>query len=327
MYQNQKARLWAIILAGGQGRRLQPLVRALYDKPLPKQFAVLQGDRSLLQETVQRMLPVVPPSRMVVVVSREHEEVARAQLAEHDGIDIIAQPKDLGTAPGILLPLIRILARDPEATVTVVPSDHHVPKPGPMLNALATAARMAQDAASPLTLLGVCATRPETDYGWIVPGTPIKTNYGDDLCAVASFVEKPPHEVAQRLHREGALWNTFVTVGRGTVYWRLARHHLFEVTHHLERYARRIGTSDEVPALDHAYDRMRGANFSQALLEPARGLATLPVLGSGWSDWGSPERVLQSLEEASALSAILERIRARQAASDQANAAPAAWAT
>jgi mannose-1-phosphate guanylyltransferase len=308
------ARLWAVILAGGQGRRLQPLVRALYGEPLPKQFAVLSGDRSLLQETIERLLPLVPSQRMVVVVSRDHESLAHAQLAAFDGIDVVAQPADMGTVPGVLLPITRIMARDPEAVVIVAPSDHYVPTASPLLHALDTAAGVARESASPLTLLGVGATRAETEYGWIVPGAPLRTAPGNDLRTVASFVEKPPKEVAERLHREGALWNTFVTVGHGETYWRLARQHVSEIARRLESYAGSIGTREERSALEHAYEGMTGANFSQDLLERARGLATLPVLGSGWCDWGSPERVLHSLEEATGLRSILERIRVRQAA-------------
>jgi mannose-1-phosphate guanylyltransferase len=288
-------------------------VRALYGQALPKQFAVLHGERSLLQQTVERVLPLVPARRMVVVVSREHELLARAQLAEHEGIDIVAQPADLGTGPGVLLPLVRIAARDPEAVVTLVPSDHHVPKPAPLLDALAAAARVAHGISSPLTLLGVCATRAETEYGWIVPGAPIDTPHCGELRAVAGFVEKPSAEAATRLLRAGALWNTFLSVGHVATFWRLARRHLHTHSCELERYAHHLGTAQESAALGHAYERMSPANFSHDLLAHARGLATLPVFGSGWSDWGSPERVLDSLGETSALTAILDRIRARGA--------------
>src|SRR5262245_11536221 len=102
---NDRPRLWAVVLAAGQGTRLSPLTRALYGHDLPKQYAVLTGDRSMLQKTIDRLAPLVPATRTVVVVAREHANVARAQLAAHPGVDVIVQPRDLDTGPGVLLPL------------------------------------------------------------------------------------------------------------------------------------------------------------------------------------------------------------------------------
>src|SRR5882672_3243328 len=119
-------RLWAIVLAAGEGRRLAPLTRALYGWELPKQFAVLHRGRSLLQTTIDRMVPLVPPERTVVVVGRAHRDLAKIQLAEHRGVEIVAQPRNLDTGPGILLPLTHVLVRDPGASVVILPSDHDV---------------------------------------------------------------------------------------------------------------------------------------------------------------------------------------------------------
>src|SRR5690242_13068677 len=102
---------WGIVLAGGSGRRLAPLTTRLYGEAIPKQFAVLCGRRSLLQQTIRRMSSLIPPSRIVVVVPRDHDELARAQLASFQDTHVITQPEDRGTGPGLALPLAWIRQR------------------------------------------------------------------------------------------------------------------------------------------------------------------------------------------------------------------------
>src|SRR5262245_61653782 len=118
--------LWAVVLAAGQGTRMSPVTRLLCGRPLPKQFVPLLSDRTLLQETMDRIGPLIPPQRTVVVVGEGYEDLARTQLREFHGVEMVSQPLDLGTGPGILLPLSHVFARDPRATVAVFPSDHHL---------------------------------------------------------------------------------------------------------------------------------------------------------------------------------------------------------
>jgi mannose-1-phosphate guanylyltransferase len=96
---------------------------------------VIDHGRSLLQETMDRVAPLVPPEHTVVVVGLAHEELARLQLREYEGAEIVVQPKNLDTGPGILLLLTHVLSRDPEASVVVLPSDHYIANPRPFLSA------------------------------------------------------------------------------------------------------------------------------------------------------------------------------------------------
>jgi hypothetical protein len=130
---------WAVVLAGGSGRRLAPLTTGLYGHAIPKQFAVLCGHRSLLQQTVKRLEPIVPEDRIVVVVPREHDGLARVQLAGFPALHVLTQPEDRGTGPGLLLPLAWIRQRDPGALVIESPSDHFVPNVRPFLDGMLVA--------------------------------------------------------------------------------------------------------------------------------------------------------------------------------------------
>ncbi len=175
-----------VVLAGGEGTRLASLTRALYGVDLPKQFAVLDGDRSLLQATIDRALALTTAERISVVVSAHHEATARAQLARTPGVELVVQPRNLDTAPGLLLPLVRILVRAPHAHVVFLPSDHYVRDAEPLLEALRDSAE--PGLAGRITLIGVAPTEPEIEYGWIERGSRLART---GAFAVRGFHEKP----------------------------------------------------------------------------------------------------------------------------------------
>ncbi len=302
----ERTNLWVVVLAGGEGTRLGPLTQALYGAPRPKQFAVIAGDRSMLQVTIERAAHLVPLDHVMVVVSSHHESIARAQLAAYADVELVVQPHGLDTGPGVLLPLVRLRARDPHARVILMPSDHHVAEASPLYDALAsTTSRALRDR---VTLVGVHPDEPEIDYGWIVRGRRLGDPRARPAFAVRAFREKPTLEIAQRLRARGGLWNTFISAGPVAAYWALARRYLPDHAGALERYATRIGQPDEQAALEAAYDAMSPANFSRDLLSHARDLAVVPVIGSGWCDWGSPRRVFESLRGTPHVDALLARI-------------------
>jgi mannose-1-phosphate guanylyltransferase len=281
---------YVIVLAGGEGQRLAPLTRALYGTAVPKQFAVISGERSLMQTTIERAKALTTPSRISVVVTAHHEGVARQQLEPYPDVELVVQPRNLDTGPGLLLPLVRILTRDPSAHIIFLPSDHHVANPAPIVRALGETGR--HELAERISLLGVMPTGPEVEYGWIVRGPQIAHTAA---FVVRRFHEKPNPSIADQLWRDGELWNTFISAGPAELFWTLARRHLPSHAERLERYAAALDGGNEGPALRAAYDGMTAANFSHAVLSQAEHLAVLPVAGSGWCDWGSPQRVLASL--------------------------------
>jgi mannose-1-phosphate guanylyltransferase len=294
---------YVVVLAGGEGQRLAPLTRALYGTDRPKQFAVLAGERSLLQTTIERARVLTTLDRISVVVTAHHEQLARAQLAPYPGVELIAQPRNLDTGPGLLLPLVRILARAPHARVVFLPSDHHVSDHAPIAQALTGAGHGVLN--DRISLVGVTPTGPEVEYGWIVRGARLARSAG---FAVKRFHEKPTQPVADELWRAGSLWNTFISTGPVEAFWGLAKRHLPDHTAALERYAREIGGPGEDQALAQAYSGMATANFSRDVLSHASSLAVVPVTGSGWSDWGSPQRVFASLAGTDGHAALVERI-------------------
>lgn len=296
---------WLVILAGGEGKRLAPLTRALYGCDLPKQFAVLSGDKSLLQETVERAGQLGELSRTIVVVSSHHEDLARAQLAPYPAVRLLVQPFGLDTGPGLLFPLAYVRARSPEGRVVVLPADHHMTSVGPLARALDRAS------SERVTLVGVEADRPETEYGWIVPGARVAgSNRDDAVWQVRRFVEKPNEDMARRLRDRGAVWNTFIATGPVAAFWDLARAHLPRHVLGFEMWASSADAAESASRLCSLYHDLPHANWSVDVLArtPPRELALVAMAGSGWSDWGSPQRVFESMSGSTDLDRLLARV-------------------
>jgi mannose-1-phosphate guanylyltransferase len=281
--------LWTIVLAGGEGVRLRQLTRALHGEDCPKQFAMISGGRSLLQSTVERARRWSTPERIVVVVAEEREELARQQLQHYRGLDIVAQPINRGTGPGILLPLARIMAFDPKAKVVVMPSDHYVRDDVPFERCIRLASAASNDQ---VALIGAVPDHAETQYGWIVPG---RTLAAQRSSAVNQFCEKPPAALAERLYRSGALWNTFIMAGSARHFWSLGCEHLKAAVSLFELYQEAMNGPDEERVLREIYRYMPVSDFSREVLQKANGLRVVPLDECGWSDWGTPQRVLDSL--------------------------------
>jgi len=162
--------LWAIILAGGSGRRVRPVVEEILGESLPKQFCRFRGPHSLLQLAMLRVLPVVAPSRCVVVVASEQRRRAEEQLREFRGVRIVEQPCDRGTAAGVLLPLTCVLESDPEARVLILPTDHVFADEGLALRAIDEVDSIVAARRAEIVLFGVEPSAAHGDYGWIEMG-------------------------------------------------------------------------------------------------------------------------------------------------------------
>ncbi len=303
-------RTWAIVLAGGDGTRLAELTEALHGRPVPKQFATVAGDRSMLQATLDRVARIVPARRTVIVVGRAHLAWARAQLAEYEGTTLV-QPASRGTATAILFALTWIRLHDREAHALVFPSDHHVGDVPRFVDAVRTAGRTSCELGR-LAVLGVAPELSDPDYGWIIAGPPV----APACCSLECFVEKPGAETARRLHARGGLWNTFILAAPAQLVAELARRHLPD---HARRFdiLDRFSFAPGAPDLDELYAAIEPADFSKHVLEPACDLLVVPMHGTGWSDWGTPDRVLASLEGTPAgpllrarLDAAVRRMRA-----------------
>lgn len=283
--------LHALVLAGGFGRRLESLTRRLFGEAIPKQFCSFGNRHSLLQETIVRLVPLVPTNRLTVVVDASQVGRAQAQLRPFRGAKLVVQPCDRGTAAGVLLPLRSIASRAPDALVVLAASDHGVVDAESFRATLRRAEAAVREHPERLVLVGADAAAPTTDYGWIVRGAPL----AGDLDRVARFIEKPERELAESLWRSGAArWNTMVLVATARALLALFERQLPELVAAMARLPADVGVADS--SFARRYAELTAANFSAEVLGTAGDLAvvTLPAR-AGWTDLGTEERMAEWL--------------------------------
>jgi mannose-1-phosphate guanylyltransferase len=271
---------WALVLAAGDGSRLRGLTRNERGITIPKQFCSLQGGPCLLQEALQRAATVAPLQRICSVVSEQHRQWWLPILSYLLEPNIIAQPLNRGTAYGILLPLLRIFERDPDATVVLLPADHYLRDEEVMALSLRRAADLANADSASIYLLGVEPDEPDTELGYILP----VSRERDAAVGVLRFIEKPNEIRARVLLDQGALWNVFIMAA--SVRTLLS---LFD-----SRYASTIAAMRgfEGANLEDLYEHLSSVDFSRDVLEGKESmLRVLTVPHCGWTDLGTPERV------------------------------------
>lgn len=287
---------WSIVLAGGEGTRLRPLVERIHRDGRPKQYAVLVGSRSLLRQTLDRVSLIVPPERTVVVTTKSHAPFFSVELPNAKGPTVVVQPRDRGTAAGILLPAHWISRHDPRAIVAVFPSDHFIGDDQAFARHVDDLARVASRHPDRILLLGAQPDAPDAGYGWIEPGDEVDKAPPGGLWRVVRFVEKPTSEMARSCMERGGLWNTFVMVATVSSLIEAGRRALPELHERLARIAPFVGTDQEASAVEAAYLRAPTANFSQDVLGVVPSmLAVSKMPPLSWSDWGTPDRVIATL--------------------------------
>jgi mannose-1-phosphate guanylyltransferase len=287
-----RGNLWSVVLAAGEGTRLRSLTSDERGLSIPKQYCSFRSPHSLLRQSISRCRRLVPHERTLVVVAADHRHWWRHDLADLQPGNVIVQPCNRGTACGVLLPLVALLGRDPDAIVAYMPSDHHVEQEWLLAEAMRRAAELVRDAGERMVLLGLEPESADPGYGWITPSRPL----GPGLFEVLSFVEKPERERAEQLIRGGALWNSFIFVARAaalmdlfewTMPWltRLFTH--VEAVGGVRRRDARYGLYDHLPTLDFSRDVLQGLEDE---------LRVLVVPPCGWVDLGTPERVAATVK-------------------------------
>ena len=279
---------WAVLLAGGDGTRLQNLTLKIAGDSRPKQFCSIFGGESLLAQTRARLESIVHVERELFVVTRTHETYYRAELGDVNESRIIPQPLNRGTGVAVALALLHILQRDADPVVAFVPCDHYYSDTEAIVRTIRAAIYSAEQFPDSVVLVGAKAHYPEVEYGWIEPGAAISHPL-TPLVRVNRFWEKPSLRQAQALLRSGCLWNTFVTVGHATAFLDLVRLQVPDVVRSLSK----AFANNE---LDAAYRVMPVVDFSRQVLAPQpHRLLAVPDTTSGWADLGSAPRVMDIL--------------------------------
>ncbi len=287
--------MYIVILAGGSGTRFWPLSRAAR----PKQLISITGDRTMLQRTVERILPL-KPKRILIITNRIQTEETERQLAHFRKIpiDVISEPVGRNTAPAIGLAAAVIAAHDPEGVMAILPADHFIKDEEALRQTLIHAAHTARNGY--LVTLGIMPSRPETGYGYIEADMELR---GEGPFPVRRFVEKPPLEEAVRYLDEGNFfWNSGMFVWRAdTILAEIAAYGanlsaaLSKITFNNDVWE----LSDLDEQIESIYEAVENVSIDYAVMEKSSKVQVLPV-EMGWSDVGSWSSLPEVVEPDSA---------------------------
>lgn len=280
--------MYASILAGGSGTRLWPLST----KVRPKQFLPLPGPRTMLQETVDRIAPLVPIDNLYVVTFDDYAGIVAEQAPALDPTHIVAEPAGRGTAASIGLAATLIAARDPHAVMGSFHADHAIADAPGFRSALGFAEEVASQGY--LVTLGISPTYPETGYGYIQYGAPLAHREGLGAHVVQQFVEKPKRHVAEEYLRAGNyVWNSGIFVWRVDRILEEIRRHVPVVSDVLDeiavaaRQSQGRMTDEVVRVMRSVWPRLQdNVTIDVGVMERASAIAVIPI-SVGWNDIGS----------------------------------------
>lgn len=246
---------------------------------MPKQCLALTSERTLLQETVDRVVPLVGSEHVLVVTGPDMAPAIREQLSELPEGNVLVEPSGRNTAPCIAWATVEV-ARRGGRTLAVLPSDHGIADVPRFREVLSACFDAAEDSGR-MVLLGQTPTRPETGYGYLRVGEPQEHHGGEPFNGVARFIEKPNREAAERMLREGGvLWNG------GMFVWTVDA-----VTagfdSHLPRTAAAMRALHEGTAIDAVWTQMDATSIDYGVLEHCREELLVVPCAFGWTDLGS----------------------------------------
>jgi len=275
-----------VILAGGSGTRFWPRSR----RARAKQVLALDGERSMIQQTVERLKPLAGLSHIWVITNEFLAHEIADQLAGVPENQIIQEPVARNTAPACGLAAFLIERQNPEAVLGVFPSDHVIADEPRFLKALQKGIQVAT-AGENMVVLGIEPTRPETGYGYIETGDFTRD---DTALHVRRFIEKPNLNRAQEFLAAGNYyWNSGIFLWSAGTLANAVREHLPETAPLLESIAEAWGTPHFEQVFRELYPKCENISVDYAVLEPrsAKGehLSNLYCLPAefAWNDLGS----------------------------------------
>lgn len=282
--------LHAMIMAGGGGTRFWPRSR----QARPKQFLILVGDRTLLQQACDRLESQIPPAQTWVITAARHRGEVLRELPQLPAEQVIAEPVGRDTAACIGLGAALIERRDPGATMLVSPADHVIEPAESFRRAVQAAALLVDDRPNALVTFGITPTHPSTGYGYIRRAERIKEYGGCDVYRVESFREKPARDLAERFLSEGGYyWNSGIFVWKAATVLAELRKNKPAMADGIERVADALSEPDGERTLSEVYPTLERISIDYAVMEKSTNALVLDAPFT-WDDvgtWSALERL------------------------------------
>lgn len=280
--------MYALIMAGGEGKRFWPLS----SRNKPKQFLSLTGERSLIRQTVDRVLPLVPIEKVFVVTVARYAEETLKHIPELPVENLILEPEGKNTAPCIAYGTLRMTASAGDPVIVVLPADHAVGDDEGFRSVLRfaceTAGAILENGRYPLITLGVTPTTPETGYGYIKSAQKVVSSSGGYTAyRVDRFTEKPDLNTALGFLKEGGYyWNSGVFVWKASSIISDFSRIIPGWYRHFGKISESIGKALEDEAVTSFYKAIEPGSIDKLVLEHSDNTVVIPV-GYPWSDVGS----------------------------------------
>lgn len=272
--------MYCLIMAGGRGTRFWPRSRGAS----PKQLIDIISEKTMIQETVARISPLVPPEKIIIVTGRDHAEDLILQVPEIPADNIIIEPFGRNTAPCICLAALKVNAIDPDEDMIVLPADHFISDEEGFLASLRTASAAARQTDS-LVTLGIKPTAPETGYGYIKCGEVAGVFDGQTFYRAEKFLEKPDLEKAKQFLSEGGfVWNSGMFIWKVSAALKAIETFLPDIFTRLGTVFK--GTSIDETRLKDAFTAIDSISIDYGVMEKASNVITLKG-DFGWNDIGS----------------------------------------
>ena len=279
---NKRPRVCAVIMAGGSGTRFWPLSR----KSRPKQFLPIATQKTMIEETVERLLPLLPPESIFTISDRTQAAGIRRLVPGLPAKNVLIEPLARNTAASLILATAGIYLRNPKSVVFALPADHLITKPDIFLRKLKAAAAAAAREEVIVTF-GIPATYPSTGFGYIhFSGRNRRRFWNEDFHPVLQFKEKPDVEQAKKYLKQGRhCWNSGMFIWRAEVFARKLEQFAPVFFCHWKRILEALKENDQ-PRIAAVFREIPATSIDYALMEKADGV--LMAEGDfGWSDVGS----------------------------------------
>ncbi|MGE5626783.1 MAG: mannose-1-phosphate guanylyltransferase [Solirubrobacterales bacterium] len=284
--------LYALILAGGRGTRLYPLSRSNN----PKQFLKVLENKSFLRATVDRIKPMVRESNIYVVTNEDYIDKVYEELPEISEENIFIEPENRETATCIGLSAVKLLKKDNDASMIILPSDHYIQNDNIFIETLKQGCEAAEKRRG-LIALGITPTRPETGYGYVEMGERINGNIA--AYKVERFLEKPNVEVAKDLLIKGTyLWNSGMFIWRADVFLREMQKYLPKMYKSMMEIYQSLNTQDEVKTIVDQYKLIDGISVDFGIMQKTR-KAYIIKCEFTWDDIGTFASLARFLSKSS----------------------------
>jgi mannose-1-phosphate guanylyltransferase len=271
-----------IVMAGGAGTRFWPLSRARK----PKQFLSIVSPKTMLEETVERLLPLVPWTHIRTIANAQQSRMIRKLLPRLPRRNLLVEPMGRNTAPSLILATAAVYSRHPESAVIVLPSDHRITDSAVFLRQLEAGARLASRERK-LVTFGIRPSFPATGYGYIhVSGQPAAQSKGFAFHDVLEFKEKPDLEQARAFVASGDYyWNSGMFIWTPDVFAAKLKAHAPDFYPLWLKILAALKNNSEA-ALIRAFKAMPALSIDYALMEKASDVYVCPAR-FGWSDVGA----------------------------------------